>query len=304
MNQVWRRFSCSRQELNLGVVLTCGQSFRWNRSSENPDVWLGVLDKRLWLLKQLDCGDIEYRTLPQPQEECTAVNVENKDLPKTSSEVPPPSTTKVKTTVVKNGDIESLSEKPSSEEIKPTPPVVKNGENDLTIISTKDDEQFLKIYFQMDINVSNLYQAWSKNDLFFQELQAPFHGIRILRQDPVENLFSFICSQNNNITRIAQLVEKLCQNYGEWVTEHEGKDYYTFPSISSLAKGNIENDLRQLGFGYRAKFIQRVAETIHAQTNGVEWLFDLRHQSYQDAHSGMIACLFSLCFGNSIYTKI
>jgi len=36
----------------------------------------------------------------------------------------------------------------------------------------------------------------------------------VLRQDPVECLFSFICSSNNHISRIAGMVERLCSAYG------------------------------------------------------------------------------------------
>lgn len=35
------------------------------------------------------------------------------------------------------------------------------------------------------------------------------------RQDPVECIFSFICSSNNNISRITLMLEKLRHAYGE-----------------------------------------------------------------------------------------
>ena len=36
----------------------------------------------------------------------------------------------------------------------------------------------------------------------------------MLRQDPVECLFSFICSSNNHISRIKGMVDRLCSAYG------------------------------------------------------------------------------------------
>jgi 8-oxoguanine DNA glycosylase, N-terminal domain len=39
-------------------------------------------------------------------------------------------------------------------------------------------------------------------------------GARVLRQDPLECAFEFICSSNNHISRIHGMVEALCRAYG------------------------------------------------------------------------------------------
>jgi 3-methyladenine DNA glycosylase/8-oxoguanine DNA glycosylase len=36
----------------------------------------------------------------------------------------------------------------------------------------------------------------------------------VLRQDPLECAFEFICSSNNHISRIHGMVETLCRTYG------------------------------------------------------------------------------------------
>lgn len=55
----------------------------------------------------------------------------------------------------------------------------------------------------MDLKV--LYERWIEDGNFKQKAGS-FMGIRILRQDPVENVFSFICTSNNNIQRITMMV--------------------------------------------------------------------------------------------------
>ena len=74
--------------------------------------------------------------------------------------------------------------------------------------TTTDIGLFLKEYFQLHINLFDCYKRWSKADKNFAKIAGGFKGIRILKQDPVENLFCFICSQNNNIKRIEQMVRK------------------------------------------------------------------------------------------------
>jgi len=64
-----------------------------------------------------------------------------------------------------------------------------------------DYEHTLKDYFQLDIDLESLYRQWSLADPHFNQVAKNFVGVRMLRQDPVENLFAFICSSNNNIQR-------------------------------------------------------------------------------------------------------
>ncbi|RXG59049.1 N-glycosylase/DNA lyase [Armadillidium vulgare] len=54
---------------------------------------------------------------------------------------------------------------------------------------------------KLDVSLAEFYKSWSQADPLFQNVSKSFPGVRILDQDPVENVFSFICSSNNNIKR-------------------------------------------------------------------------------------------------------
>ena len=60
---------------------------------------------------------------------------------------------------------------------------------------------FIEDYFQLSVSLSDLYKTWSDADEAFRSVSRDLPGVRMLRQDPVENLFCFICSSNNNIQR-------------------------------------------------------------------------------------------------------
>jgi len=49
---------------------------------------------------------------------------------------------------------------------------------------------WLKDYFQLDVDLVKLYDEWSEKDHVFAKLRGRFEGIRMLRQDPWENLIS------------------------------------------------------------------------------------------------------------------
>ena len=120
-----------------------------------------------------------------------------------------------------------------------------------TEFTTESNEGILKDYLQLDISVGDLYEQWSEADSHFKQVAKDFTGIRILRQDPVENVFSFICSSNNHIGRISGMVERMCEKYGNKVGSVDGQTFYAFPTVESLAQEEVEAELRELGFGYR-----------------------------------------------------
>lgn len=174
-------------------------------------------------------------------------------------------------------------------------------------------EDQLKSYFRFNIDLKSEYSKWKSAHKHFKtntSMEEAF--ITQLDQDVVENLFSFICSQNNNISRISSLVEKLCTNYGVKICEYNGKDYFAFPTLEAFCKDDdIESKLRELGFGYRAKYIGTSAQQI-IEKGGLKWLQELQSMEYHDAHSNLLTltgigpkvadciCLMSLNFLQAI----
>lgn len=158
-------------------------------------------------------------------------------------------------------------------------------------------ENTLDDYFQLNrACLADLYDKWSASDVHFRRIAPQYPGVRVLRQDPVENLFSFLCSSNNNIKRITGMVQSLCEIYGRHLISIDGRNYHGFPDVESLAADGVAERLRAEKFGYRAAFIQRTARKLvdeHRRTESSsssfddvgQWLRSLRTVSYEEARS-------------------
>jgi N-glycosylase/DNA lyase len=107
-----------------------------------------------------------------------------------------------------------------------------SNKNLLTSSNDRQNETSLILnnYFQLSIKLDELFQQWCKSDERFQNKKIP-NGIRVLAQDPLENLISFICSSNNNVQRITKMVQSLCQTYGKEIGTINGITYHQFPTI-------------------------------------------------------------------------
>ena len=69
-----------------------------------------------------------------------------------------------------------------------------------------DTEALVLHYLNLGPKLTELYEQWSAADRNFAKKAPKFTGVRILKQDAWEALVGFICSSNNNIARISQMV--------------------------------------------------------------------------------------------------
>lgn len=154
----------------------------------------------------------------------------------------------------------------------------------------KQIEGVLTDYFQLNYKLKDLYKQWSSKDSHLSTCCDFYKGFRILRQDPEENLFSFICATNNNIKRISQMIDKMCKHFGlelETCSDLERSEtmHYSFPSTERLAQDDVFDLLRyKLGFGYRAKFITATAKqllSMSGKSGARNYLLSLRELPYK-----------------------
>nr|ODN77321.1 N-glycosylase/DNA lyase [Cryptococcus depauperatus CBS 7841] len=133
--------------------------------------------------------------------------------------------------------------------------------------------RWINDYFQLERfpDLEALYLKWRNQDpyLFGRiELHDKSTGVRVLRQDPWECLIAFITSTNNHIPRITSLLHRFSQAFSEPLLSLEhplglgAVIYHLFPPPHRLPSTTLESTLREIGFGYRASFIESSLQSL------------------------------------------
>ena len=130
-------------------------------------------------------------------------------------------------------------------------------------------------YFDLETDYEHIFDQLSTIDDHMNNAAAYGKGIRILNQEPFETLLSFIISSNNNIPKIRMTVEALSEKFGKYLGHFQGKPYYTFPDLMTLASASLES-LNVKAIGYRAKSIFNTCNRL------VEAAYDLQEPYLMD----------------------
>jgi N-glycosylase/DNA lyase len=120
----------------------------------------------------------------------------------------------------------------------------------------RDFDEIWREYFDFDRDYSAIKSSFCC-DIHLSKATFFAPGIRILKQDTWEALCSFIISQNNNIPRIKGIIKRLCESFGDEISEN----IYSFPSPQTLASLETE-DLAPLRAGFRAGYILDAARKV------------------------------------------
>ena len=131
-------------------------------------------------------------------------------------------------------------------------------------------------YFDLDndykkiiehIKEINIKQNYFNKDFIFNALEFG-KGIRILKQEKIETIISFIFSANNNIKRFTKSLNLLRENFGEEMIVDCNKiskkirnlmlneKFYSFPTLNTLESLDIHYFLK-IGAGYRGQYLFR-----------------------------------------------
>lgn len=141
-------------------------------------------------------------------------------------------------------------------------PLYITQNNSTVTLHNTDIETFnsvWKSYFDLDTDYGKIKSSLSFDSVLKTATEFGY-GIRILRQDAFECLISFIISASNNIPRIKRIIELLCQNFGEKITENK-ETFYLFPTPERLSALSLE-DLAVIRAGFRDKYILAAAKLV------------------------------------------
>ncbi len=133
------------------------------------------------------------------------------------------------------------------------------------IIETSNPSYFVD-YFDLDTDYSQIKNKLNNNANMIEAIKFGY-GIRILKQDLIEVIIGFIISANNHIDRIKNTMKKIRE-----LGENKG-NYYAFPTLEKLNQIS-EQQFRDMGTGYRAKYLVNVCKQLTSVNLEETFLFD------------------------------
>jgi N-glycosylase/DNA lyase len=125
-------------------------------------------------------------------------------------------------------------------------------------------------------------QVWCSADSRFAEAWMAQPGVRVLRQDPHECFFSFLCASVAPIARISGMLRAVC---AACAPIEDNALVGAFPPVSRLAE-MAEEELRGLGLGFRARRVALAAQRL--RTLPPDYLDNLRDASEAEAKAALM----------------
>ena len=136
--------------------------------------------------------------------------------------------------------------------------------------------------FRLDDDIKYILSSFSKDTLVSEAIRR-YPGLRLMRQDPYQCMFSFLCASNTNILMIRRMLNSLSRKFGRKIVV-DGKEFFTFPTATDLNRATIA-DLCSCGLGYRSKAVKLLAESISHGNLDVKYLIQA---SYDDAKTELL----------------
>ena len=159
------------------------------------------------------------------------------------------------------------------------------SKNKMAVLLTKDDRVEIETsdvgYFVNFFDLNTDYEQIKTKlmqDKFLTNSIEFGYGIRILKNDCYEMIISFIISANNNIKRIKNSINYLCEKFGE-----KCDGFYAFPTLEQLRTATVQ-DFKDAGLGYRAEYL---FETVNYLTE--DMIGELKHKTKDEKFNFLVS---------------
>ena len=156
-------------------------------------------------------------------------------------------------------------------------PIIVEEKDEEIIVETELSREEVEKALGVHHDLEEVFSTFPDNEKL-SDAKKELWGLRIVQDEFFPCLISYLLSPQMRIPRIKKMHNEIARKYGE-VREIDGKELLRFPTREELSQAS-EEELRELGTGYRAKYIVETLEILEEEDFDPE---EIREMEYSEA---------------------
>lgn len=181
---------------------------------------------------------------------------------------------------------------------------LKYIDNKLYIDSNNMDniENVIREYLDLDRDYISIIENIKECDDVLDKYLDKSIGLKMIKQDPIECIVSYIISQNNSVRNIKNSLDLISYKFGDKVIFLD-KEYYLFPSIDKLSKISLV-EFRECKVGFRDRYLVDIISDIVENRLNVNYIFEMNSEdslrylmSFRGIGMKVASCILLFAYG-------
>lgn len=160
------------------------------------------------------------------------------------------------------------------------PLIVEQKDNGDIVAETELSKEEVEEALGLHHNLEEIFDTFPEDENL-EKARDELWGLRIVQDEFFPCMISYLLSPQMRIPRIKKMHNSIAREYGEEV-EVNGRELLRFPTPEELAEAT-EDELRDLGTGYRAKYIVETMKILQSDFSHEE----MDDMGYEDAREYM-----------------
>ena len=163
-------------------------------------------------------------------------------------------------------------------------------------------ENVIREYLDLDRDYISIIENIKECDDVLGKYLDKSIGLKMIKQDPIECIISYIISQNNSVRNIKNSLDLISYKFGDKVMFLD-KEYYLFPSIDKLSKISLE-EFRECKVGFRDRYLVDIISDIVENRLNVNYIFEMNSEdslrylmSFRGIGMKVASCILLFAYG-------